>query len=91
MLELTSTLGFSLQRLGCFEGLNVKNPAEKMWVPCLGDWRWSKAEEADAATEQWGRLLLISSTKQLLIFLTCFPTEKGKLTLNSPCLFVFTS
>ena len=51
-LELC-TLGFWLHKVGCFRGLNVKNPAEKMWVPPrFRDLRWREEEVAVEATEQ---------------------------------------
>ena len=84
-------LGFWLQSIGCFNGLKVKNPAEKMCVPCFLDLRWSEDEVAVEATEQYGSLLLMRFTVHPSIFLMCLLTEKGKWTLNSPCLFVFTS
>lgn len=84
-------LGFSLHRFGCFRGLNVKNPAENMCIPCFLDLRWSEDEVADEATAQYGSLLLINFTEHPSIVFTCLLTEKGKWTLNSPCLSVFTS
>lgn len=55
-MELNSleiwVLGFWLHRAGCFRGLNVKNPAEKMWVPGFLDLRWIDDEVAVDATAQ---------------------------------------
>ncbi|CAL8140546.1 unnamed protein product [Prunus armeniaca] len=84
-------LGFWLHRLGWFRGLKVKNPAEKMWVPCFLDLRCSEDEVAVEATAQYGSLLLINFTEHPSIFLTCLLTEKGNWTLNTPWLSVFTS
>lgn len=84
-------LGFWLQRLGCFWGLKLKNPAEKMCIPSFLDLRRRDDEVAVEATAQYGSLLLNNFTEHLLIFLTCLLTEKGKWTLNSPCSSVFTS
>jgi hypothetical protein len=83
-------LGFWLHRLGCFRGLKVKNPAEKMCVPWFLDFRGSEDEAAVEATAQFGSLLLISFTEHPSIFFTYLLTEKGKWTLNAPWLSVFT-
>lgn len=70
----------------------MKNPAEKMWVPCFLDLRCNTLDEvAVAATEQYGLLLLISFTEHPLILFTCLLTEKGRSTLNCPWLSVFAS
>lgn len=71
----------------------MKNPAEKMCVPCLLDLSWSDDDELLAvdATAQYGSLLLNNFTEHPLIFFTCLLTEMGKPTLNSPCSSVFAS
>ncbi|GAA4642059.1 hypothetical protein GCM10023197_05330 [Gordonia humi] len=84
-------LGFWLQRLGCFRGLKVKKPAENIYVPCSLDLRCSEDEVAVEDTAQYGSLLLINFTEHPSIFLTRLLTEKGKWTLNTPWLSVFTS
>lgn len=82
-------LGFWLHKFGCFNGLKVKNPAEKMWVPSFFDLRWSDDEVAVEATAQYGSLLLTNFTVHCLILSTCLFTEKGRWTLNSPRSLVF--
>lgn len=67
----------------------MKNPAEKIWVPCFLDFKCSEDEVAVDATAQFGSLLLINLTEHLLILLTCLLTEEGNGILNSPCSFVF--
>lgn len=85
-----SRLGFWLHKLGWFNGLKVKKPAEKICVPSFLDFKWSEEEVAVEATAQFGSLLLINFTEHLFIFFTCLLTEKGRGILNSPCSSVFT-
>lgn len=82
-------VGFSSHSSGCLRGLNVKNPAEKMCVPCFLDLRRIEDAVAVEATAQYGSLLFISFTEHPSIFLTCLLTGKGKCILNSPCSLVF--
>ncbi|GER30699.1 nuclear pore complex protein, partial [Striga asiatica] len=71
-------LELEVRKQGWLKGLNVKKPAEVDDVVAL------------AAMEQYGLLLLMSFTVQVLIFLTCLLTGKGSLTLNSPWMSVLT-
>lgn len=81
-------LGFWLQSFGWFTGLKVKNPAEKMCVPFFFDLSWKEVVVVVDASAQCGSLLLISLAEHPM---TCLFNLKGRCTLNSPCMFVFTS
>lgn len=76
---------------GCVRVLNVRKPAEKIWVLALTDLRCNEDVLAVDATAQLASLLRTKFTEHFLIFLTCLVTENGKFTLNFPCLFVLTS